>query len=190
MNLWNDVLDARTSLADKRICVEGQRECDGDNTDGRTIMVVLEGDYGAANNKACGISTACTIPIISPGFFDDKMRTGDMRLVLEEPAWSEDTIRKTRQRHVWTESTTRVPRISGFPGGPKWKIMSFTMTHEFGHTLGLPDIRPQDMSRSLYDRYTGIMKDPRHNPNTPEITASDLSSMADIYRGHTENSPW
>ncbi len=177
------------------ICEARAGPCDKENKDAYTVTIRLEGDYGASNTKICGAfgeSVAC-VKVASSGGANNHI--GDRVMILEEPPWEEDTKRDILRRYAWTDDTdldyTSVRGLSG----AEWRAIDFTTTHEFGHTLGLEDIRPQSMipgvvyDRQTYNNYTGIMKKLRHFKPFPLITADDMDYLESLYRGHSTAGP-
>ncbi len=134
------------------ICAFGT--CAGSNHDGWTVTVKTvsvntkdTGDTDGSNHGVgCGRSVAC----VKASVADDHLR--DMSLIIEEPAWecrgNSKTGTCTQRRIFWTdESMHHEAKIRGLPVGSPPSYFFYmvpTMTHEFGHTLGLPDFYRDD----------------------------------------------
>ena len=143
------------------------RSCAGSNHDGWAVTVKTvsmntkdagETD-GGDHESGCGRSVACVKAEVTA---DDHLR--NMSLIIEEPAWEcRGSKKSTCAQHLriyWTnvqgdDMTRAVDMTTGSTVGLYYYIVP-TMTHEFGHTLGLHDFY-LDETTGLNGILNGVM---------------------------------
>ena len=152
------------------------------NRDGHTVTIRFASEetdestdgYDENPNHGCGTSTACVKGLLSG------THTSSATIVIEEPAfyWKNN---KSNAR-FWTLDK----RKSGNPVRNqnneivgRYGYLPATLTHEFGHALGLPDFFRYDSLKS----YRAVMTDPDlYFVPQPD----DLRHLWKIYRGHSK----
>ena len=121
------------------ICKAGTGSCDQTNADGHTVTVKL-----LSNNICNGI--AC----VSLGTRGVATHSGDLELILQEPAWRDG------YRYRWTDVVDlHFEPVDGY-GNEFWVHVGTTMIHEFGHTLGLVHEVPTPSVMAESWNYTNI----------------------------------
>ena len=149
----------------------------GVNTDGKVITVenaLTEGlpHNGTTGNVRCLDSVACLEDI--PRGANVETHVGNHPLVIEEPAFYGRGHNGSPYRKVrWTHDPDKHNQPTGESYDERWKYIDRTVTHEFGHALGLEDIG-----------YPGIMG------TANEITSADIDRLREIYDGHTRGEGW
>ena len=171
-----------------KICEAGM--CGGDNHDGGTVTVkTVNKDNRSVtysrddHSKGCGVSVAC----VKSSTIGRGNHLGDMSLIIEEPAW--ECVGTDRSgactkhvRRYWTDKPELDLKEVKDPQGTyigEYYYMGYTMIHEFGHTLGLPDFGA-DKTAGL-EGLTAIMNDPS---SSKMITAEDIRQLRAIYLLH------
>ena len=135
---WNDVASGSFPFA--LICdvlADGSDNCSGRNADGQTVSVVVSKTASRANPGPCRTSIAC----VSFGPVDRHEHLTTMTMYIENPAWA------LGSEFVWTDNS----RLDGTldRAGRQRRYLYAVLMHEFGHTLGLDDLR----TRALGLRY-------------------------------------
>ena len=135
---------------------------------------------GGAHDEGCGRSVACVKAAVDS---DDHLR--GMSLIIEEPAWECRGIRNTgtctQHRIYWTnvqgdDMADAVDMTTGKLVGEYYYMLP-TMTHEFGHTLGLSDFYRDDETQ-LDGLTHAIMY------SGPVIHSDDVKQLEAIYAYH------
>ena len=161
--------------------------CDDENHDGETLTIKISsgvtsnrttGDADGDHATGCGWSVACAKRDYDPS-------TGHLRrmsLIIEEPAFEYNKHSSIHTRVFWTD-------VEGDDLDPVYdssrKIMGIfhyikaTMTHEFGHTLGL-----SDFEGTTLDHLRAVMRDHHRDK---EVTQNDITELRHIYGGHLSN---
>ena len=181
---WNTA----AAISGKNLTLCKVRACGGSNHDGGTVTVktvsVKTMDTGAASsnhNEGCGGSVAC-VKLTTDG--DDHL-VGDMSLIVEEPAWEcrdPDLITGVCGEHAriyWTDKSGLANKPVPSLSNSYYYYIRATMTHEFGHTLGLSDFS-EDTTTGL-GGLRAIMNDTHANPT---ITDEDIAQLRAIYAYH------
>lgn len=180
---WNT---AAAAITGKNITICAFGSCAGRNHDGWivTVKTVVNNTKdtgatdGSAHDEGCGRSVAC----VKASVADDHLR--GMSLIIEEPAWecrNFNTMTGNCGEHAkiyWTDdSSHHEAKIIGLPfGNPPsyFYYINPTMTHEFGHTLGLHDF----YNDRTMDHLTAVM-------NTHSvIEGEDEKQLRAIYAYH------
>ena len=180
---WNT---AAAAITGKNITICAFGSCAGRNHDGWivTVKTVVNNTKdtgatdGSAHDEGCGRSVAC----VKASVADDHLR--GMSLIIEEPAWecrNFNTMTGNCGEHAkiyWTDdSSHHEAKIIGLPfGNPPsyFYYINPTMTHEFGHTLGLYDF----YNDRTMDHLTAVM-------NTHSvIEGEDEKQLRAIYAYH------
>jgi len=179
---WTSAISGRGVLrvAGLRLCLD---PCPaGTNHDGHTVTIRFASEetdestdgYDENPNHGCGTSTACAKGMLSG------THTSSATIVIEEPAfyWKNNksnamfwTLDKRKSGNpVRNQNNEIVGRYGYLPA---------TLTHEFGHALGLPDFFRYDSLKS----YRAVMTDPDlYFVPQPD----DLRHLWKIYRGHSK----
>ena len=161
---WN----AMMSTHDLLICREGIGNCDTRNSDGHTITVTLMDDSPNnpnANGTCKGGSYAC-VQSLPPNISG---HAGDADIILEEPAWG------WGERYRWTlEYSLHGRYIGDHLPDERWAVVGISLVHEFGHTLGIPDLA------SKY--HAGVMSN--DHASYPNVADADIDYLRKIYSGH------
>ncbi len=183
LGLWNRALASRGTLPILKLCEAGTGTCDDDNADGFLVTVKLVGNYRADRNHACltrnGDSYACVwlsgVPI---------KKLGDIPLILEDPALVDPKDRRLpAKRYIWTDDWALHGQPVALMPEAEWRVIDFTVAHEFGHTLGLSNVPYSNTA------YEGIMQNPSYKA-IPVISPQDLDGVEDIYEDHETDGSW
>lgn len=179
---WNQA----AAQLNKALTICALSSCAGSNHDGWTVTVKTvsvntkdSGDTDGSNHGVgCGRSVACVKAYVA----DDHLR--DMSLIIEEPAWecrnfNENTGNCGEHAQIyWTDvSMHHEAKISGLPSGSPPSYLYYmipTMTHEFGHTLGLHDF----YNDPKMDHLDAVMN------SFDEIQREDEKQLEAIYAYH------
>ena len=167
--VWNAKMSAHGLL----ICRVGTGSCDARNTDGHTITVKLmddSPDNPSANGTCAKGSTAC-VKSLPPNISG---HAGDADLVLEEPAW------RGGERYRWTLDDSLHGHEIYFLPGQRWLSIRIVIVHEFGHTLGIPDLGSVNPDGTV--NHAGIMSN--DHAKYPNIADDDIDYLRKIYSGH------
>ena len=165
---WN----AKMSALGLLICRVGTGSCDDENTDGHTTTVKLmddSPDNPNANDTCARGSHACVQSVPT----DISGHVGDNDLVLEEPAWG------WGERYRWTLVVSLDGRYIGSTG-ERWASVGVTLIHEFGQTLGIPDLGSVNPDGTV--NHAGIMSNDRSR--YPNIEPDDIDYLRKIYFLH------
>ena len=136
-----------------------------ENSDRAIIYVELHEN----SPKACRFGVACVEWLST---IEDRIATTTM--IYENPPYSSSGTQWQWTRH---ESLHRQLDISS---GLRWLYLDAVVLHEFGHTLGLPDVEKPS-------HYVGIM---RKGVPTTEMTNYDRSLLRQLYESHTPGEGW
>ena len=136
-----------------------------ENSDRAIIYVELhENSPNACRSRVACVEWLSTI--------EDRIATTTM--IYENPPYSSSGTQWQWTRH---ESLHRQLDISS---GLRWLYLDAVVLHEFGHTLGLPDVEKPS-------HYVGIM---RKGVPTTEMTNYDRSLLRQLYESHTPGEGW
>lgn len=161
------------------------RICEG-CSDNHTVTVKTNDEEDENNSTStpnnvptdgCGTSYACVKPITSPG--GDHL--GNMAMVFENPPWfatlDEMTGTWTTTKYKWT--TTQRGAVPQTNNTVLYLSAPWIVTHEFGHTLGLPDF--YDNNEPIMHHVVGVMN------RATVITDEDIEQLRAIYFAHDKH---
>ena len=109
---------------------------------------------------------------------------GDLRMVIEQPAWSYSSKFDIHTMNVCTNTVELHNTTAYLPDGTKrrYRYLPGVLMHEFRHTLGLSDL----YSEKYGDKYPGYLMGGSENYDTKVIPSLDIEYVRQVDRNqHT-----